>query len=162
MRSPGTMLRTSVQADRQGPSITTRSPVSRTLSNRSRNGPTCPPGLARMRISARAGACMIEQAASVRPAMSHVRGVRMVLSVLPRAAQRFEADAGGIETAIDRQDLPRDVARTFAAQEEDRLRELLFQAVAVERDRVVIVGADVRRMHRLGHRGVDRTRRDAV
>ena len=50
----GTTLSTSVQADRQGPSITTRSPDARTLSNRSMNGPTCPPGLPRMRTSARA------------------------------------------------------------------------------------------------------------
>src|SRR5882757_8719671 len=55
MRSLGTMVSTSVQADRQGPSITTRSPEARTRSNRSRNGPTCPPGLARMRISDCAG-----------------------------------------------------------------------------------------------------------
>ena len=53
--SLGTMLSTSVQADRHGPSITTRSPEARTSSNMSRNGPTCPPGLARMRTSALAG-----------------------------------------------------------------------------------------------------------
>ncbi len=49
-------LSTSVQADRQGPSITTRSPEARTRSNKSRNGPTWPPGLARMRTSPHAGA----------------------------------------------------------------------------------------------------------
>src|SRR5712672_1161051 len=53
--SLGTMVSPSVQADRHGPSMTTRSPEARTRSNRSRNGPTCPPGLARMRISACAG-----------------------------------------------------------------------------------------------------------
>src|SRR6185437_1623851 len=55
MRLLGTTLSTSVQADRHGPSMMTRSPEARTRSNRSRNGPTCPPGLARMRISACAG-----------------------------------------------------------------------------------------------------------
>src|SRR6202051_4776187 len=52
MRLLGTTLSTNVQADRHGPSITTRSPEARTSSNISRNGPTCPPGLARMRTSA--------------------------------------------------------------------------------------------------------------
>ena len=60
------------------------------------------------------------------------------------AAQRRQADAGGIEAAIDRENLPGDVARAVAAQEEHRLRQFLFEAVAVERDRVVIVGADFR------------------
>src|SRR3954447_5541345 len=55
MRSLGTMLSTSVQADRHGPSITTRSPEARTRSNSWRNGVTGPPGLARMRTSACAG-----------------------------------------------------------------------------------------------------------
>src|SRR3979490_480593 len=55
MRSFGTADSTSVQADRHGPSITTRSPDARTRANRSRNGPTSPPGLARMRTSAEAG-----------------------------------------------------------------------------------------------------------
>src|SRR5712692_8712982 len=55
MRLLGTMLSTSVQADRHGPSITTRSPEARTRSNRSRNGATSPPGLARIRTSACAG-----------------------------------------------------------------------------------------------------------
>src|SRR3954454_25007370 len=55
MRLFGTVESTSVHADRQGPSITTRSPEARTCANRSRNGPTSPPGLARMRTSAEAG-----------------------------------------------------------------------------------------------------------
>src|SRR4030088_2126236 len=55
MRLFGTMLNTSVQADRHGPSITTRSPEARTRSNSWRNGATGPPGLARMRTSAFAG-----------------------------------------------------------------------------------------------------------
>src|SRR3954464_15151810 len=55
MRSFETVETTSVQADRHGPSITTRSPDARTCANRSRNGPTSPPGLARMRSSADAG-----------------------------------------------------------------------------------------------------------
>src|SRR3954454_4435423 len=46
------MLNTSVQADRHGPSITTRSPEARTRSNSWRDGVTGPPGLARMRTSA--------------------------------------------------------------------------------------------------------------
>jgi hypothetical protein len=51
------IVRHHAQHQRHGPSITTRSPVLRTPSNRSRNGPTCPPGLLRMRTSsATAGA----------------------------------------------------------------------------------------------------------
>src|SRR5712672_1804059 len=46
---------TMVPSDRHGPSMTTRSPEARTRSNRSRNGPTCPPALPRIRISAWAG-----------------------------------------------------------------------------------------------------------
>src|SRR6185312_2809871 len=56
-----------------GPSITTRSPVWRMVSNRSRKVPTCPPGLERIRTSASAGgakdspprASTIENAAKV-------------------------------------------------------------------------------------------------
>src|SRR4051812_45472841 len=55
MRSFGTVDSTSVQADRHGPSMTTRSPDARTRANKSRNGATSPPGLARMRTSADAG-----------------------------------------------------------------------------------------------------------
>ena len=44
MRSFGTIDSTSVQAERQGPSITTRSPEALTRSNSSRNGPTSPAG----------------------------------------------------------------------------------------------------------------------
>ena len=57
---------------------------------------------------------------------------------------------------------PGDVARALAAQEEDHFRQFLFQAVAVERHVVVIVLADLRRVHRLRHRGIDRTGRDRV
>src|SRR5690349_5828753 len=141
IRSLGTMLSTSVQAERQGPSITTRSPVARTLSNRSRNGPTCPPGLEMMRISATAGAD-INAAAMARQAIRPVRHVRIIFSLLLRAAQGRQADAGGIKSAIDCQDLSGDVARSLAAQEQDRLGEFFLEPIAVERDRVVIVGAD--------------------
>ena len=51
MRLIGTTLNTNVQADKHGPSITTRSPDSRRRPNISRNGPTSPPGLPRMRTS---------------------------------------------------------------------------------------------------------------
>ena len=79
----------------------------------------------------------------------------------PFAAQRRQADAGGVEAAIDRQDLSGDVAGAIAAQEEPRPRVPL-EAVAVERNSVVIVGADFRGVHRLGHRGLDRSRRDGI
>ena len=46
IRWRGSDISTSVQAERQGPSMTTRSPDARTGSKSSRNGPTCPPGLA--------------------------------------------------------------------------------------------------------------------
>src|SRR5437773_4398058 len=78
------------------------------------------------------------------------------------AAQRRQADAGGVETAVDGQNLPGDVAGALAAQEEYRFRQFLLQAVAVERNGVVIIGADLRRMYRLRHRGLDRAGRDAV
>src|SRR5262245_38333348 len=84
------------------------------------------------------------------------------LPVPPLPAQRRQADAGRIKTAVDGEDLSGDVARSVAAQEEDRLRQFLFQAVAIERNGVVIVGADFRRVHGFRHRGLDRTRRDRV
>src|SRR4051812_10389243 len=62
-----------------------------------------------------------------------------ILPVAPRAAQRRQADAGGIKTAVDGEDLPGDVACTIAAQEEDRLRQFLLEAVTIERNGVVIV-----------------------
>ena len=80
----------------------------------------------------------------------------------PFAAQRRQADAGGIETAVDGEDLSGDVAGTIAAQEEDRFRQFLLEAVAIERNGVVIVGADFRRMHLLRHRGFDRAGRHRV
>src|SRR5689334_3820783 len=156
IRSLGTMLSTSVQAERQGPSITTRSPVARTFSNRSRNGPTCPPGLARMRTSARVGASGVAQAMAASSPISHVDRIRMSLSVPAFTAQRRQSDAGGIETAVDRENLPGDVARPLAAQEEDGLRQFLFEAIAIERDRIVIIGADLRCVHGFRHRSVDR------
>src|SRR5215467_3214828 len=163
MRSAGTMLSTSVQADRQGPSITTRSPELRTCSNRSMNGPTWPPGLARMRTSARASMVAKNHRAT---ASRRVRTIRITLmchsSVSPLAAQCRQPDAGGIKAAIDRQHLSGDVARAVAAEEKNGFRQLVFKAVAVERDRIVIVSADLRRVHGPGHGGVDRTRRNRV
>src|ERR1700742_2489282 len=136
MRSLGTMLSTSVQADRHGPSITTRSPELRTFSNRSMNGPTWPPGLARMRTSARASMVAITHSAT---ASSRVKTIRITLmcpsSVSPLPAQGRQPDAGRIETAVDREHLTGNVARALAAEEEDGFRQLLFKAVAVERNR---------------------------
>src|SRR5215475_12379830 len=163
MRSLGTMLSTSVQAERHGPSITTRSPELRTFSNRSMNGPTWPPGLARMRTSARASMVAKNHSAT---ASSRVKTIRSTLmcpsSVSPLAAQCRQPDARCIETAVDRQHLAGNVARAVACEEEDGFRQLLFKTVTIERDRIVIIGADVRRMHGLGHGGVDRAGRDRV
>ena len=64
------------------------------------------------------------------------------LRIPPLAPQRRQTDAGGIEAAIHRQHLAGDVARLVAAQEADRVGELRLEAVAVERDMVVIVGPD--------------------
>src|SRR5579864_7241562 len=192
MRLAGTMLSTSVQAERQGPSMTTRSPESRTRSNRSRKGPTCPPGLARMRTSAWAGGVTNVQSIaamrqiparnarmagasfhfptqdsgysrSAKPAPRFRRTfVGSLLSVASPAAQGRQSDAGRIEAAIDGKNLSGNVARPVAAKEEDRLGQLLLEAVAVDRDRIVIVGADFPAVNRFRHRGVDRSRRHAV
>src|ERR1043165_2899954 len=156
MRSLGTMLTTSVQADRHGALTTTRSPELRTFSNRSMNGPTWPPGLARMRTSARASMVAKTHSAT---ASNRVKTIRITLmcpsSVSPLAAQGRQPDAGGIETAVDSEHLAGDVARAVAAEEEDGLGQLLFKAVTIERYRIVVIGADLRRVHGLGHRGVD-------
>src|SRR5580704_18000750 len=163
MRSFGTMLRTSVQADRHGPSITTRSQEARTSSNRSRKSPTFPPGLERMRTSACANSDAMAHSATTRKRVRMIRvTLNLVSPVRARAAQRRQSDAGGIKTAIDRQDLSGDVARSVRAQEQDGLRQFLLKAVAVERDGVVIVGTDFRRMYGLGHRSIDRAWRDAI
>src|ERR1700748_3230534 len=163
IRSLGTMLSTSVQADRHGPSMTTRSPEFFTFSKRSMNGPTWPPGLARIRTSARASMVAKNHNAT---ASSRVKTIRITLmcplSVSPLTAQGRQPDARGIETAVDCEHLARNVARAVAGEEEDGFRQLLFKAVTIERDRIVIIGADVRRMDGLGHRGVDRARRDRV
>src|SRR5882757_9452146 len=84
------------------------------------------------------------------------------LPIAPLAAQRRQSDAGGIETAIDSENLPGDIARAVAAQKEHRFRQLFFEAIAIERNGVMIVGADLRRVHRLRHRGLDRSRCYAV
>jgi hypothetical protein len=72
-----------------------------------------------------------------------LRGYEL-LAVPSLAAQRRQSDSGGIEAAIYGQNLSGDVAGAVAAQEEHRFRQFFFEAVAVERDRVVIVGADFR------------------
>src|ERR1700744_591992 len=138
MRELGTMLSTNVQAERQGPSMTTRSPELRTRSNRSRNGPTWPPGLPRMRTSAWTGdavsalsttatneipanrarmpeASLILQRQAIAKRSTSFAQFRSAilqgaLSVPPRAAQCRQADAGRIEAAVDRQDLAGDIA----------------------------------------------------
>src|ERR1051326_5179221 len=55
MRSLGIVLSSSVQAERHGPSITTRSPLARTAANSLRYPVTSPPGLDRMRAAAETG-----------------------------------------------------------------------------------------------------------
>src|SRR3954447_18742489 len=84
------------------------------------------------------------------------------LPVPPRAAQCRQADAGGVETAVDGEDLSGDVAGAIAAQEEDRFRQFLLEAVTIQRNGVVIVGADFRRVNLLRHRGLDRAGRHGV
>src|SRR5712672_474013 len=60
------------------------------------------------------------------------------LPVASLAAQRRQSDAGGVEAAIYGENLPGDVAGAVAAQEKHRLRQFLLEAVAVERNGVVI------------------------
>src|SRR2546430_12817614 len=86
MRSAGTIISTSVQADRQGPSITTRSPEAFTRSNSAINGPTCPPGLARMRTSARTGRIAAHKAAATM--ITLMTAIRMRRSFVRRTALR--------------------------------------------------------------------------
>ena len=109
--------------------------------------------------------------AGINPAMTarrtHLRGddatgIRAPLPVLAFPAQRRQADTGSVEAAVDGEQLPGDIACALAAQEEDRIRQFFLEAIAIERNGVVIVGADRRRMHRLGHRGIDRPRRHRV
>src|SRR5215469_11288503 len=157
MRSLGTMLSTSVQADRHGPSITTRSPDSRTFSNRSRNGPTSPPGLSRMRTSARAIMLAITHSTTASRRTKMMRVLLKLSPVSQMPAQGRQTNAGGIETAIDRKNLPGNVARSLRTEEEDGFRQFLFETIAVERDRVVIVGADGGSVNGFCHCGVDRS-----
>src|SRR5262249_9284380 len=56
MRLFGIVLNSSVQAERHGPSMTTRSPLARTAANSRRYSLTSPPGLDRIRTSPNAGA----------------------------------------------------------------------------------------------------------
>src|SRR5690242_5918736 len=55
MRLFGIVLSSNVQAERHGPSMTTRSPVARTAANSRKYWVTSPPWLERMRTSAKAG-----------------------------------------------------------------------------------------------------------
>src|SRR5712672_2349074 len=99
-----------------------------------------------------------------RPAMVRCKrgeGEEM-LAVPSDAAQRRQSDAGGIKTAIDGENLSGDVAGAVAAQKEHRLRQLFFETVTVERDRVVIVGADFGGVNGFRHRGLDRAGCDAI
>src|SRR5215475_13111668 len=146
MRSLGIMLSTSVQADRQGPSMTTRSPDARTSSNRSRNGPTWPPGLDRMRTSASTGETSAINVANKKMTSKGCRLLMLFLSIPPRATQRWQPDSCCIEAPIDGENLTGNVAGALATQKKDRFREFLFQSVAIEWNGVVIVGADFRRV----------------
>src|SRR5579872_6049269 len=84
---------------------------------------------------------------------------RRALSVAAGTAQRRQPDAGRIEAAINGENLAGDVARPVAAKEEHRLGQFFLEAVAVERDPVLVVGADFTAVNRFGLRGVDRPRR---
>src|SRR5579872_2055008 len=88
--------------------------------------------------------------------------VRQTLVIPSRTAQRGQSDAGGIKAAIDGKNLAGDVTCALAAQKKYRLRQLFLEAITIERDRVVIVGADFRRVDRFGHGRVHRTRRNGV
>ena len=72
------------------------------------------------------------------------RDYGLFLPVAAFSAQRRQSDAGGLEAAVHAQHLSGDVARAVAAQEEDRFGEFFFQAIAIERNGVVIIGADRR------------------
>jgi hypothetical protein len=91
MRLRGTALSTSVQAERQGPSMTTRSPDCLTLAKKLRYSLTDPPPLDRMRTSESAGAVHAKKRASAserRGAASHLAGAGweqfMAMAVIPR------------------------------------------------------------------------------
>jgi hypothetical protein len=72
------------QADMHGPSITTRSPVLRTPSNRSRNVPTRPPGLLRMRTSS-----AIASAPKIVASMMTSRTIRIHASFIAARGDRL-------------------------------------------------------------------------
>src|SRR5262245_4980864 len=86
MRSCGTVLSTSVQAERQGPSMTTRWPDWRTIANSCRYEPTSPPGLDTMRRSARAATTEARSSTSVMAA----RAARAFPPTRERTASRLD------------------------------------------------------------------------
>jgi hypothetical protein len=61
--------------------------------------------------------------------------------------QRRQSNPRALEAAISRDHLAGDVAGAIRAEEGDDAGDLVFQAIAVERDRVVIGGDDLRGMH---------------
>src|ERR1700753_112781 len=81
------------------------------------------------------------------------------LAVSSRAPQCRQTYAGRIKAAIDGKNLAGDVVRAVTAKKIHRLRQFVFEAVTVERDRVVVVGTDLGAVDRLRHRGIDRPRR---
>src|SRR3954462_13879159 len=84
------------------------------------------------------------------------------LTIASGPPQGRQSNAGGVEPAVDGQDVSGDVTRALAAEKEDGFRQFLLQPVAIERDCIMIVGADLRRMHGLRHCGIDRTGSYAV
>src|SRR6516164_1967339 len=112
-----------------------------------------------MRTSARASSVAKNHNAIARPTTKIMRVMPIVSPVSSLAAQGRQADAGRIEAPIDREDLPGDVAGAVAAQKVDGFGEFVFKAVAVEGNRIVIVGADLGSVHLFRHRGVHRTGR---
>src|SRR5262249_56830761 len=67
-----------------------------------------------------------------------------------------------VNAAVNGNRVTGNVARALAAKKEDRLGELLLQSVAIEWNGIMIGGADLRRMDRLRHGGIERARSNGI
>src|SRR3569832_160897 len=88
--------------------------------------------------------------------------VGTVSAVSSCSAQCRQADPGRIEATIDGENLASDVARAVAAEKINGFSQFFLKAVPVERDRIVIIGADFGTVNLFRHRGVDRSWRYAI
>ena len=78
------------------------------------------------------------------------------------STQGRQANAGGLKSTVHRNRLPRDIAGSVAAKEEDRFGKLVLQSIAIQRNGIMIGGTNFRRVDGFRHGCIDRSWGDRI